>query len=114
MNIDGLLPIGSIVELKNIEKKFMIFGVKQTSAEESDGKTYDYVGVVYPEGNIGTDYQILFNHDTIENVIFYGYENEERDYFLNELKKQFEPENAFDIPGEPLEEELNAVEPDFD
>ena len=92
--------------------KMMIFGVKQTSADGTDNSVYDYVGVLYPEGHIGSEYQVLFNHDMIETVFFYGYENEERDYFLNDLKKQFEPEKAYDIPGEPLEEEINAVKPD--
>ena len=60
--------------------KMMIFGVKQTSADGTDNSVYDYVGVLYPEGHIGSEYQVLFNHDMIETVFFYGYENEERDY----------------------------------
>ena len=37
------------------------------------------------------------------------YESEERDYFINNLKKVYEPENAItDLPDAPLEEEINA------
>ena len=105
--IDDLLPIGSIVGIKDNEKKMMIFGVKQRVVDSDE--TYDYIGVMYPEGNLGPDYQYLFNKDQISEVFFVGYESEERDYFINNLKKVYEPENAInDLPDAPLEEELNA------
>ena len=59
--LDYLLPIGSVVTLEEGKHKLMIFGVKQTHSET--GKLYDYAGVLYPEGNVGTEYQMLFNHD---------------------------------------------------
>ena len=74
--LDYLLPIGSVVKLRNGKKKVMIYGVKQTDAKTDT--TYDYVGVLYPEGNIGQEYQLLFSHDAIEEIYFRGYENEER------------------------------------
>ena len=106
--IKDLLPIGSIVLLKDTPKKIMVNGVKQRAAEGEDEQVYDYCGVPYPEGNIGAEYTIMFNQDDIEDVIFRGFENIERDYFLNELMKFYEPENAVDIPAEPLQEELDA------
>ena len=105
--IDELLPIGSVVGIKESDKKLMIFGIKQKN--EDTGETYDYVGVLYPEGNLGVEYQFLFNSDVISDVFFLGYESEERDYFINNLKKFYEPENAInDLPDAPLEEEVNA------
>ena len=105
--ISELLPIGSVVGIKDSNKKLMIFGIKQKNADT--GEEYDYVGVLYPEGNIGVDYQYLFNKDIITEVFFVGYESEERDYFINNLKKIYEPQNAItDLPEAPLEEEINA------
>ena len=77
--LDYLLPIGSVVTLEEGKHKLMIFGVKQTHSET--GKLYDYAGVLYPEGNVGTEYQMLFNHDKIKSIEFRGYENEERERF---------------------------------
>lgn len=81
--LDYLLPIGSVVKLKNGKKKVMIYGVKQTDANTDI--TYDYVGVLYPEGNIGQEYQLLFSHDAIEGIYFRGYEDEEREEFIKKL-----------------------------
>ena len=88
MNVNELLPIGSIVLLEGVEKKLMIFGVGQTQLEEN--KDFDYIGVVYPEGNMGEGSQFLFNHSDIEEIVFRGYEDEERDNFLEMLNSYFE------------------------
>lgn len=81
MNIKDLLPIGSIVLLKGATKKMMIFGIKQMD-EKNPEMEYDYSGVPYPEGNIGTAAQYLFNHSDIEVEVFKGYEDEERAEFI--------------------------------
>lgn len=88
MNVNELLPIGSIVLLEGAEKKLMIFGVGQTQLEEN--KDFDYIGVVYPEGNMGEGSQFLFNHSDIAEIVFRGYEDEERDNFLEMLNSYFE------------------------
>lgn len=82
--IKDLLPIGSVVMLKNAKKPLMIFGIKQLATEKPD-EEFDYIGVLYPEGNMGTQFQYLFNHADIEKVFFTGYETEERKQFLEEL-----------------------------
>lgn len=84
MEIRNLLPIGSIVLLEEGKKKLMIYGVKQT--ENTTGKEYDYIGVVYPEGNMGQGSQFLFNHKDIVEIIFRGFEDEERRVFLTHLE----------------------------
>ena len=88
MEIRELLPIGSVVMLKNGQKKVMIFGVKQTDTES--GKEYDYISVLYPEGNMGEAGQFLFNHSDIEEIYFRGCEDEERDGFIENLAKFYE------------------------
>lgn len=83
-NIQQYLPIGTVVSLKDGVKKLMIFGIIQ-SVQEDEGKEYDYVGVPYPEGNMGQDYQFLFNHEDVESVYFRGFEDVERQEFIFNL-----------------------------
>ena len=81
MEINKLLPIGSIVLLKNGIKKLMIMGIKQIKTDENN-KEFDYIGVLYPEGFLGNETNFLFNHDDINDIIFTGYSNPERDDFI--------------------------------
>ncbi len=92
MNVKDLLPIGSVIQLKGAEKRLMVFGVRQT--DRSDKKEYDYIGVLYPEGNIGEQGQFLFNHENIEKVFFRGFEDEERTTFLNRLDSFYQKNEA--------------------
>ncbi len=87
-NVRELLPIGSVVLLKSATKKAMIYGVKQ--GDKASGTEYDYIGVVYPEGNMGEGTQFFFNHDAIDKVIFRGFENEERDAFIEKLADYYD------------------------
>ena len=47
------------------------------------------MGVLYPEGNISQNAQFLFQHSDIEQVIFKGYEDDERTEFINRLADFF-------------------------
>lgn len=88
MNVRDLLPIGSVVLLKEGEKRLMVSGVKQTDLETDI--EYDYLGYLYPEGHVGEEFQFLFNHDDIDEVVFLGYQDEERDEFLEKLAVLYE------------------------
>ena len=86
-----LLPIGSVVLLKGGEKCLMIIGVVQTNP--NDGKQYDYLACLYPEGFIGLEYAYLFNHEEIDRIDAEGFTNEEHFIFrdrLAELLKEYE------------------------
>ena len=87
-NVKNLLPIGSVVLLKEGQKKVMIFGIKQT--DKATNLEHDYIGVVYPEGNLGEELQFFFEHDSIAEVVFRGYEDEERDVFIARLAAYYE------------------------
>lgn len=86
--IKDLLPIGSVVLLKEAKKRMMICGIKQTEAQEPHAE-YDYMGVFYPEGNIGEDYKFLFNHSDIDKIFFRGYEDIERQDFIKNLEQYY-------------------------
>ncbi|PGZ09106.1 hypothetical protein COE30_09810 [Bacillus cereus] len=82
-----LLPIGSIVILKEGTKKLMIFGRKQ-QVETDEVRKFDYMGCPYPEGYMNPDFTYLFNHDDIQEVVSTGYEDqEERTFQENVLSK---------------------------
>lgn len=89
MKIKDLLPIGSIVLLKDGEKRLMIIGIIQSNAS-GNGKEYDYLGVLYPEGHIGDQFQYLFNHNDISEIVFRGFDDEERVTFLAKLSTIYE------------------------
>jgi len=68
------LPIGSVVVLKGGNKPLMIYGRKQFNSRT--GHEFDYVACFYLEGNFSADYNIFFNKEDIDKVLFKGYENE--------------------------------------
>lgn len=80
-----LLPIGSVVLLKDGEKRLMIYGIKQFNGEKNE--LYDYVGCLYPEGNMTPKYNYVFNHVDIEIVYFVGLVDAEFELFRKNLKK---------------------------
>lgn len=82
--INEFLPVGSVVMLNGAQKALMIFGVAQT--DNDTDIEYDYIGVLWPEGNIGADTQFLFNQTDVDEVLFKGYDTPERAEFLEELK----------------------------
>lgn len=84
----NLLPIGSVVLLKEADKRLMIYGIKQVNGE--DGKIYDYIGCLYPEGSIDAEYTFLFQHEDIEKVDFVGYMDSEFQIFREALKQELE------------------------
>ena len=88
-NITKLLPVGSVVRLNGAQKCLMIFGICQSHND----KDYDYIGVLWPEGNIGAEAQILFMHDDIQEVLFTGYATPERDAFISRLAGYYESKN---------------------
>ena len=73
----GVLPIGSVVLLKNSSKKLMIMGFAQVAADNPE-KVYDYVGCVFPEGFLGPEQTFLFDSHQIEKIYAVGYQDEEQ------------------------------------
>lgn len=85
--MDRLIPIGSVVLLKDSTKKVMIMGLCQREVSE-EMILWDYAGVLYPEGYMGANKVFLFNRDQIESVHYLGYQDEEQLRFL-ELMERF-------------------------
>lgn len=94
------LPIGSVVMLKKAYKKLMIVGYTPVNLDKKD-KIYDYLGCIYPEGMIVTDYNIMFNHNDIDVIYAVGMMDEDAKKFLEEIKEfdgnKNEKKRALDI-----------------
>ena len=72
---EKLLPIGSVVLLKESNKRVMIVGRLQR--QQSTGKIWDYSACFYPEGIINPNELFLFNHDQIDVLYFVGFQDKE-------------------------------------
>lgn len=80
-----LLPIGSVVLLKEAKKSLMIIGTRQV---DEDGNEYDYISCIFPEGYINAETFFMFNHEDIENVFFVGCINAESQSYTQLLKNE--------------------------
>ena len=77
------LPIGSVVLLKNSQKRIMIVGVKQKQVDSD--KVWDYSACLYPEGILDPDKLFLFDSEQIERLYFIGFQDAEGMAFLKRL-----------------------------
>ena len=78
------LPIGSVVKLKNSEKRLMTIGIQQ----EKDKKVFDYAGVLYPEGYLGDGGIFVFNQEDIEKISYLGFHDLERQLMLAAIQRK--------------------------
>ena len=77
------LPIGSVVLLKESQKRIMIVGVKQKQVDSD--KVWDYSACLYPEGIIDPERLYLFDTEQIERLYFIGFQDGEGLEFLQKL-----------------------------
>ena len=88
------LPIGSVVRLKDGNKRLMITGFLQYEDNEEGEKTiWDYCGCLYPEGVIASTDNYLFNHSQIEEINYLGLVNDEEKEFKEKLSQALEEYN---------------------
>lgn len=83
MDARELLPIGSVVRVRDANKNMMIIGIAQIDGDEQ----YDYLAVLYPEGYLTDDQIYVFNHQDIEDISFLGFANAEHQVFRSELNE---------------------------
>lgn len=88
-----LLPIGSVVTLKGNIKKLMVTGIKIAKEDEPENY-YDYMGVFFPEGYVGNNSNFLFNHSDINDIVFRGYDNPERQSFIEFMEESYNKEDS--------------------
>lgn len=76
MKYEGLLPIGSVVLLKNSTRKLMVIGYGQEKLNDAS-MLYDYAGCLFPEGFSSPDSTFLFNGTQVAQVYSLGYIDEQ-------------------------------------
>lgn len=91
IDVRKLLPVGSVVLLSGATKRLMIIGVRQT--DKNTDIEYDYMGIFYPEGNMGEE-RYLFNDEDIAERVFIGYSDPERESFLEQLAQYYNSQNS--------------------
>ena len=69
---EGLLPIGSVVMLKKMNKPVMIMGICQ-NVERDENIIFDYSGILYPQGYLDRNTILVFNREDITEVLYVGY-----------------------------------------
>lgn len=83
-NVKKYLPLGTVCLLKKAKKKVMIIGFAAKGQAFRD-KVFDYIGCIYPEGILNSQFNLLFNHTDIQDVYFIGYSNGEEKAFKRNL-----------------------------
>jgi hypothetical protein len=68
-----LLPIGTVVKVKDFKKLLMIYGRNQIQTKTNN--LFDYIAVPYPEGNISEQFNVFINRNRIEEVVYQGFES---------------------------------------
>lgn len=104
MDTNKILPLGSIVYLRDGNKKVIIIA-RGLIAKNGDGKIYfDYGGVPYPEGLID-DKMAYFQHDAVAKVVFEGYSDLDDEATIEKINLFVE--NHPEIPRGDVDQLLN-------
>ena len=80
------LPLGTVVLLNGAKKRVMITGYAIKSPQ-FEGRLFDYIGCLYPEGMVSQDKNLLFDHKDITQIFALGYSDEEQKIFMAKLKQ---------------------------
>lgn len=94
----SLLPIGSVVRLKNGDVKLMILNRAPLYNKNGVIGYFDYSACIYPTGKV-EDQVYFFNHENIAEIYFKGYIDEEEELFQEkyQLKMKDIPYTKFQI-----------------
>ena len=78
LTIRRLLPVGSVVKIKQYEDvKFMITANLMQKKENGELKTYQYMASIYPIGFIKDDANMFFDNEDITDIYHFGYVEDE-------------------------------------
>jgi hypothetical protein len=92
------IPIGSVVSLRNSEKRLMITGYRQQEIETD--KVWDYCACLFPEGSLNVNQAILFDEGQIDKLFFVGLQDTECLVFHEQLSLSLENSQELNAPNE--------------
>lgn len=81
-----MLPIGSVIYLKEGSKKIMILNRGPLVVIDEKTQMFDYSGCIYPVGLV-PDQVLYFNQENIDKVIFEGFSDEDETRFQEMYQK---------------------------
>ena len=81
-----LLPIGTIVYLKEGSQKLMILNRGVTIEQEGESVLFDYSAAFYPMV-LNPEQLFYFNQEDIDKVVYKGYSDEEEERFVKLYQK---------------------------
>ncbi len=97
--LEEILPLGSVVDLKNVTDKevenFRVVIVNRFIYQKQLGGYFEYVGVVYPLGKLSEETTISFTPSLIEKVVHRGYSDEQEEVFVKLMKIRLIIENDY-------------------
>ena len=91
----SILPIGTIVYLKEGSQKLMILNRGVTIEQNGESVLFDYSAAFYPMG-LNPEQLFYFNRDDVDKVVYKGYSDEEEERFA-EIYQRWLDENATTI-----------------
>ena len=83
--MEKFLPIGTVLMLKDSDKRLMIIGFLPIVNVDNKEITYDYSGCMFPEGVIDSNKSYVFNHEQIDKIYSYGLVDGEQKAFMEYL-----------------------------
>lgn len=85
--MDKLLPIGSIVHIKESKCYTMIMGYCKPIQNGEDIDWYEYMGCIHPVGFADINANIVFHPEDIDEVIFEGMKNDDYEARVKEVQE---------------------------
>lgn len=87
--MEELLPIGSIVTLKNGGQKLMIISRAALYNNQGTLGYFEYSSCIYPFGHTNQN-AFFFNSEDIEEVVFRGYEDDDEKKYQELYQKKMQ------------------------
>lgn len=92
--LKNILPLGSVITLKQGRKKLMIIG--RIQEERSSGILYDYSAVLYPEGMLDASELYMFQGEDIDRIYHVGLQEEEEFAFRGFMEQKLQEMNLLE------------------
>lgn len=89
--MENILPIGSVVMIRQSDRRLMVIGRNQR--DKRTNEEFDYIACYFPEGVQESTKVLHFNRDDIVLVFSLGFQDEEELLLRRELHKRMEAAN---------------------
>ncbi|HEM3462563.1 TPA: DUF4176 domain-containing protein [Streptococcus suis] len=89
--VEEILPLGSVVTLRNGDGTELVIIARASIVVENDEEIYyDYGAVLIPQGMMTPDNVFFFNRENVQEIKFRGYENNDEKLFAKQYNQMIE------------------------